>query len=241
MPVTFVDDSETLVASANTLTANVPAGLVVGDLMILAVCHGFWWNFQQLPNGWTQLAKAADNGSMTLFAKHFATGDTSVTLNFAGTWSGVAWIGAYRGARLVTAAVNSTGTKVLTPAIHKMTSGPGTRLDLLWTRRDNAVGTVHNTPVWGTSRAKMDATDGTTRHAEVSVMERELTAWNADTNTWSLTNLGSYNDIVGAVWLAESSVLGAQVDTPIAGNSTRGPGWIYKGRASSLDDTVGAA
>jgi len=240
MPVTFVDDSETLVSSAATVTANVPAGLVVDDLMILAVCHGFYWNFQQLPNGWTELAKGADNGSMTLFARRFATGDTSVTLNFAGTWSGVAWIGAYRGAKIISAAASSTGTNVLTPATNKMPSGAGTRLDLLWTRRDNAVGTVHNTPVWGTSRAKMDATNGT-RHAEVSVMERELTAWNADTNTWSLTNLGSFNNIHGAVWLAENPLLGAQEGSPIAGNSTRGTGWVYKGRASSLDDTVGAA
>lgn len=106
-PPTVVGQTITYVNNTNSATATFPAGIAVGDLMVLHSGHG--WD-TTVPSGWTQLHANTSGAQVRgLVAYKFAgSGDVSagsVSLSFAGSFYGEVIIAAASGASGVRSSV----------------------------------------------------------------------------------------------------------------------------------------
>lgn len=242
MAVAFVADNEYAISSANSQVVTIPTGWAAGDLLVVIAQHGYAASTatRNLP-GWRFHGDTAVMGAVGLWSRIAEAGDTTWTWTFDNTWSGAIWIGCYNAAKIMVAAAQPTGLTTVNPPVYTGGVQDGVLINALCTRRDAATGTVIATPGWGTERASIDGTNGSTRHMEMKVMEVDVTGWYTGSGNWGTTNAASYNQVNAVIWIEDDAATGGQYDTMLdtTGPSSPLTGWMYKGRATAADDTTG--
>jgi hypothetical protein len=235
--ISFVADNEYAFTAASQ-SVSIPTGWTAGDLLVVAVWHGF--SYRTWVNGWTTVFEdlTTTNGSAAIYTRTAATGDTSWTFNFSSSARGCIWIGCYTGG----AVFRAGNSELLTPST-SMTGSLGTTategfaLDIGCFRRDTvAMGVSAGT---GTTRATISVT-GT----EMVVVERTVSAYTVNAAiTWTAATNAPSGTATARVLQVNLSDGGVPSDTPtpyaLATSDTANDAWVYKGRDSKTNDTVG--